>query len=255
MWHDRQKTGTVMDDGVRVSDAHRDSAAAQLQLHFAAGRMLAGLAFAAVNRPLPARATMVMTVVYVPGGGGSYYRINLPPSSMPEAERQKLIQQRGSELERAETRIEAAIAGSRPVMAAAARAVRPAMSVQELRSEVRIDAVTDIWMWISARGASAAQADHLATAVADSYVAYVSGKNAPGGRVLLTRLACRSMTRRPRVMPCWMRAVADPPVLVLGPSLLALVLDAGGLGALCGALIGAFAAVARSRPSRRFRVT
>jgi len=221
--------------------------------------LLAGAAFAALNPPLRTSYTMVMTNTHNPNGVRSEYRINLPPSSIRGAERQKLIQQRTSELQQDEALTEGALADSHTVMAAAARAVRPAMSVRALQSQVRISGVTDIRMWISAQGATAAQAEGEVSAVADSYVAYVSGENAPGGRILLMHLVCvRMWRRRPResnIVPCWMQALADPPAIEPGPSLLAVVLDTGGLGAPCGALIGAFAAAALSRPSRRRRLS
>jgi hypothetical protein len=218
----------------------------------------AGLAFAAVNPPLPTSATMVMTAPYVPGGGRSQYRINLPPSSIPAAQRQRLIEQRTSELQGDEALTEAALADSRAVMAAAARALRPTMSVQALHSRVRISSVSDILMWISAQGTTEAQAERAASAVAHSYIAYVSGKDAPGGRILLMRIACQTLNpRRPpesKIISCWMRALAGPPAIVPGPSPLAVVLDTAGPGALSGALIGAISAVGLSRPSRRFRM-
>jgi hypothetical protein len=212
--------------------------------------LLAGLVFAGVNR-LPATSeAAAWTYIYPrgdPAGGRSWFRINLPPRSMPAAERKKLIEQRYNELTRHEWLTMAALADSPRVMAAAARAVRPAMSVQALRSQVRIDSVNYV-LWFSAQGATAAQARHVVGAVAHSYIAYVSGKNTSGGRILLRLLACQPG-------PCQVRAHLSGPFLVPGPSPLAIVLDNGGLGALCGALIGAAGAVALSRPSRRFRVT
>jgi hypothetical protein len=212
--------------------------------------LLAGMAFAGVNRPLPTSDTTVMTGTYTPGApdGRSWYRINLPPNSIPAAERKKLIEQRTNELQHHEALTEAALADSRRVMAAAAHAVRPAMSVQALQSQVKITNLTGGLMWITAQGMTAVQAERAASAVAHSYIAYVNGKNAPGGRILRRPLACQPN-------PCRMRAVAGPPVIVPGPSLLANVLDTGGLGALYGALIGATGAVALSRPGRRFRMT
>jgi hypothetical protein len=221
--------------------------------------LLAGAAFATLNPPLRTSYTMVMTVAAAPDGVRSEYRINLPPSYIRGAERQELIEQRTSVLQWDETRTEAALADSREVMAAAASAVRPSMSVQTLRGQVRIKAVNDIWMWISAQGTTAAQAESAVSAVAHSYIAYVNGKNTPGARILLRHIVCQRMwPRRPgesKFIPCSMHAGTDSPGIEPGRSLLALVLDTGGLGALCGALIGAFAAAALSRPSRRFRVT
>jgi hypothetical protein len=99
-------------------------------------------------------------------------------------------------------------------------------------------------MWISAQGTTPAQARSAVRAVAHSYIAFVNGKNAPGGRILRRPLACQPS-------PCWMQASGGSPEIEPGSSLLAVVLDAGGLGAL----IGAICAVALGRPSRRFQIS
>lgn len=83
-------------------------------------------------------------------------------------------------------------------------------------------------------GWSAAQAVSAASAVAHSYISYVGGKNAPGGKI-------RAMLFMPANI--WPRT--SPPG----------ALDTGGLGAWCGAIIGAIGAAALSRPGRRFRMT
>jgi hypothetical protein len=169
--------------------------------------LLAGAAFAAVNPPLPTSYGLVSTLPNVRPGG---------------------------------TQTEAAIADSRPVLAAAAQAVRPAMSLHALQSQVHILYVAgDPAMQISAQAATPAQAVSATSAVAHSYVAYVNGKNAPGGRIL--RSACKPH-------PCWMQASVDERGLVMpAASLPDHVLGTGGLGALCGALIGAIAAAALRR--------
>jgi hypothetical protein len=166
--------------------------------------LLAGIAFAAVNPPLLTSDAIVL----------------LPPPDIPAVAHNQL-----------------AIANSHPVLARAAQAVRPAMSPQALQGQVQVSIVTDRVMQISAQATTAAQAERAANAVADSYIAYVSSKNAPGGNGKM----------RPQLL--------DRAAIVPGTSLFADVLDAAGLGALCGALIGAIGAVALSRPSRRFRLT
>jgi hypothetical protein len=109
------------------------------------------------------------------------------------------------------------------------------MSLQALQSQVQVSSPTDRVMLISAQGTTAAQAERAASAVAHSYIAYVSGKNAPGGKMQALLL--------------------EAAAIVPGTSLLADLLDTGGLGALCGALIGAIGAVALSRRTRHFRMT
>jgi hypothetical protein len=114
------------------------------------------------------------------------------------------------------------------------------MSLRALQSQIHIFGVVGGGILpIGAQAATAAQAVSATSAVAHSYVAYVSGKNAPGGRIL--RSACRPH-------PCWMQASVEVRGLVFpGTSLPDEVLDTGGLGALCGAA----GAVALSRPRRR----
>ena len=165
--------------------------------------LLAGLAFAAVNPPLLTSDALLV----------------LPGGPAPAAHFQPVI------------------ASSHPVLARAAQAARPGMSVQALQSQVQARLVSDRIMLISAQATTAAQAEGAANAVARSYIAYLSMKNTPGGHGKM----------RPKIL--------ENAAIVPGPSLLAVVLDTGGLGALCGALIGAFAAAGLSRPSRRFRMT
>src|SRR5262249_59314556 len=76
------------------------------------------------------------------------------------------------------------IASSDSVLESALRTVDPSMSVQTLRSRVRTTSVasSDI-LSISGQGRTAAQAEGIANAVADSYVAYVSSGKITGGQV------------------------------------------------------------------------
>ncbi len=125
------------------------------------------------------------------------------------------------------------------VLERAAQAVRPALARQDRQSQVQISRVSGGVVLISATGANA---EHAATAVAHSYIAYLSGQNAlsRGGKMHPKLLYVSSVSPRGSE---W----TD-------------VLDAGGLGALsgglCGAVIGALGVAALSRrPGRRFRIT
>jgi hypothetical protein len=131
-----------------------------------------------------------------------------------------------------------AIASSYPVLARAARRIQPGTSVQALQSHVHISLLPDGGMLVNAEASTASQAARAAAAVADSYIAYVSSKNAPGetGKV-----------HAPQVL--YVSSVA------LGSGSTD-VLETSGLGALWGALIGAaICAGARIPRSRRLRMT
>ena len=131
-----------------------------------------------------------------------------------------------------------AIASSRRVLAHAARVIRPIMSVQALQSHIHVSLLPDREMVISAQASTMLQATRAASAVADSYVAYVSGKNANDATVT---------TRPPAILyvssgAAWSRSTD--------------VLETSGLGAICGALIGGTAGTAVLIPrKRRLRIT
>jgi hypothetical protein len=117
------------------------------------------------------------------------------------------------------------------IVARAALKVGPAISLQALQSQVKISRTSSRIVVISAP--ATAEATRAVVAVAQSYVAYVNGKDAPdqNGKMHAAVLYVSSVT--PRM------------------SLFSEVLDTGGLGALCGALFGAVGAAALSFPSRR----
>jgi capsular polysaccharide biosynthesis protein len=126
------------------------------------------------------------------------------------------------------------IADSSPVLESALRNIDPSMSLQALRSRVQITSVasSDI-LSISAEGKTAAQAEHTANAIANSYVAIINSRNAPGGQV--------------------QARVLEPANSATAPSLSSRLLMTGGLGALLGALVGAIAVLAFYRRDRRLR--
>src|SRR5712691_9027537 len=126
---------------------------------------------------------------------------------------------------------QAVIASSDPVLSGALRNVRPAMSLQALRSHVQVKSLTSNIISISAQGKTAVQAEGTANAVAASYVAYLSTAN--------------SVTRgvQARLLESATNATGTPLPVDL--------LVTGGLGALLGGLMGAIGVLALARGDRR----
>ena len=145
-----------------------------------------------------------------------------------------------------------AIASSYPVLAHAARLIRPAMSVQALRSHVHISLLLDREIVVEGQGSTGLASERAADAVVNSYLAYVSNTNAPGG-------TGKTHAARPMRVGGAVRAHA-PEVLYVSSGAprpgSSDVLETGGLGALCGALIGAtIGALALIPRRRRLRMT
>ena len=80
------------------------------------------------------------------------------------------------------------IAGSNQVLSRALPDVRPAMSLNELRSDVQIGSLTPSIISVSAKGKVAADAEATANAVAESYISYVGSASSPVG-ALSARIA------------------------------------------------------------------
>ncbi len=90
------------------------------------------------------------------------------------------------------------------------------MSLPALRSRVQVKSLTSNLISISAQGKTAAQAEDIANAVADSYVAYVRTADSAAGTVqarraaagdechgdVAARLACSLLACS---APCWAR--------------------------------------------------
>lgn len=125
------------------------------------------------------------------------------------------------------------IAGSNPVLSAALPQIRPTMSVAELRQAIQVGSQTPYVISISAKGKTAADAEAIANAVANSYVQYVNSTRNPAVHAqaqLLERAASATGTA----------------------PLKQLIVDAL-LGAIIGALVGAIIALAVWRHDRRLR--
>jgi capsular polysaccharide biosynthesis protein len=123
------------------------------------------------------------------------------------------------------------IAGSDPVLAAAARQVNPPISLPVIRDRVQVVGLTSSIISVSAKGQTAAQAEETANAVAGRYVVYVGSQHIPGGRIQASLLERATDATR--------------------ASLPAHLLITGGLGALAGLLIGVVVALAIGRGDRR----
>jgi capsular polysaccharide biosynthesis protein len=132
-----------------------------------------------------------------------------------------------------DTAAQATTATSDPILASALSSIYPAISLPAIQSQVQAAALDPDLLAITARAETPAQAESIASAVAASYVAYVSSGNAPGGQVPARVLSY---------------ATAAP-----GSRLSINVLVTAVLGAAAGALIGAAGVLAIRRSDRRLR--
>jgi capsular polysaccharide biosynthesis protein len=126
---------------------------------------------------------------------------------------------------------EAVIAQSEPVLARAMPDISPAMTLSELADQVTAKSVTTSVISVTVKGRTAGQAESAANAVAKAYIAYISQRNSPGGRVTAQVVQA---------------AVTAQGMTAVGQD----ALD-GGIGLLAGALAGAIAAIVIGRRGRR----
>jgi capsular polysaccharide biosynthesis protein len=128
------------------------------------------------------------------------------------------------------------IAKSNPVLLGALPHVRPAMSIEQLRSEVEIGSQTPYIISVSVKAKVGADAAATADAVAESYIRYSGSPSSPGGQVLIQLLqSATGATGADRL-----KQFAIYAIYAL-------------LGGVFGALIGAVVALAISRGDRRLR--
>ena len=123
------------------------------------------------------------------------------------------------------------IATSNIVLLDALPNVRPAMSLDQLRSDIQVASPTPFVISVSAKGKVAADAETTANAVARSYVSYIGSGTSP--RRVLAQLF-------------------EPATNATGAPLKPLILYALA-GAVSGALIGVIIALAIGRSDRRLR--
>jgi len=126
---------------------------------------------------------------------------------------------------------EVVIAGSQPVLLAALNRISPTMSLTALLRDVSVSNPDPYIISITAQSKTDAQAEDIANAVAQSYVAYVR----TGGEVEAQARMLESATIATRT------------------SLASYLLLYGGLGALLGALVGVIGVLAFSHGDRRLR--
>jgi capsular polysaccharide biosynthesis protein len=119
------------------------------------------------------------------------------------------------------------IAASDPVLAGAEPLVTPPVSLQTLQNDVKASSLTSNIVSITAKGHTAAQAESIANAVAESYIDYVGRNNSPVGKVEAELLSVATRA-------------------TLGSLRIRLIIS-GVIGALLGALIGTLIAVAVER--------
>ena len=123
------------------------------------------------------------------------------------------------------------VASSIPVLTGALPHARPTMSIQTLQNNIQVTSVADSILSISATGATAADAEATANAVANSYIAYVTAATSPVGHVSASILESASTAT--------------------GSKLTTRIVIFGLLGALAGALVGFVLSVAISRNERQ----
>lgn len=125
------------------------------------------------------------------------------------------------------------VAESDPVLLAALHHISPAMTLNQLSSQVKATSLTESVIAIDGQAKSAAEAETIANAVANSYVAYVSAADSPVGRTPARILQAATTATGGKL-----------------PTRLATY---GLLGALAGLLVGFIIALAVGRNDRRLR--
>jgi capsular polysaccharide biosynthesis protein len=125
------------------------------------------------------------------------------------------------------------IADSDLILDGVLRGIKPTLSLPTLRSRVQITSLTTNLISITAQAGTATQAEEMANALADSYVAYADSPNAPKGQTSAKIMQYATNATETR--------------------LLVRLLTTAFIGALLGALIGAVAVLAIGRNDRRLR--
>lgn len=134
------------------------------------------------------------------------------------------------------TTTQVVIATSNPVLMGALPHVSPAMSIDQLRSEVHVGTQTAYIISVGVTAQTDADAAADANAVAESYISYIGSKNNPVGETQ-AQLLQRATTG----------TGSSPVKRILVYAAFAL------LGAILGAVIGAVIALARNRSDKRLR--
>lgn len=132
-----------------------------------------------------------------------------------------------------DTRTQALIARSDPVLAPVRSSIDPAISLAALRRRIEVKSPSYNLISISAQGTTATQAERTANAVARSYVGYVSSNR--------------------RLVSAGSAQLLQPASNATGTSLAVPLLDAAGPGLLLGVLAGSILVLAVNRSDRRLR--
>lgn len=127
---------------------------------------------------------------------------------------------------------EVVVADSEPVLSGALRSIRPPMSLQTLESRVHVKSITSGVISVSVAGATQAQTDSAANAIAHSYINYVGRARYPVGHISANLLSTTPATGAGSVR----QDIID-----------------GLIGALAGLAAGIILAVAIGRLDRRLR--
>jgi capsular polysaccharide biosynthesis protein len=128
---------------------------------------------------------------------------------------------------------EVVFAGSDPVLTGAIRQLDPPTSLRTLQNRIHVQSLSPGIISISAQGKTAAEAEHTANAVANSFVDYLRFAKNP-----VLQMQAK---------------VFQPAINATGTSQRQRMVLYGLLGALVGALIGAIAMLAIFRSTRRLR--
>lgn len=123
------------------------------------------------------------------------------------------------------------IVSSDPVLSAALPSIHPQVSVQTLRDNLDVRSLTSNVISITAKGATDAQAEGAANAVARSYISYVAAPGSPVGHVQARML--------------------QPALTATGVGIVRRYVLSALLGMVAGALIGMIASLAVGRHDRR----
>lgn len=131
------------------------------------------------------------------------------------------------------TATQVVIAGSNQVLAAALPNIKPPMTLGQLRSAVQVSSVTSYLISVSTTSKTAAGAEAIANAVAQSYVAYANSSSSPIKHVSAHILESAS--------------------IAMGTSPLKALIITGLVGAAAGAVIGIIVSMAIGRKDKRLR--
>jgi capsular polysaccharide biosynthesis protein len=130
------------------------------------------------------------------------------------------------------------IAESGPVLRSAGQNLSPALGTEEVRSRVKVTAVTEDVIRIDAKGTTAAQAMRLANAVSEVYLVFVTtDQKLPGD--LGKKIGAR---------------VLEPATTARGGNMFVHLGMYGGLGALLAGIAAAIGVLVRARGDRRLRL-